>query len=141
MGKSGEFANPGSHVAEKLNKSEFRDPHLRSKRDQYFGEFKTRSKKIIISCRDTGAIDGDMVSIKINDIVVRQALVLEGEFRNIEVDLQQYSNVIVFEALNEGMDPPNTAAFIISDEEGNHIYTNSWDIGAGYKASLNIFRN
>lgn len=141
MGKSSEFANPGSRVAEDLNKKDFRDPHLRSKRDQYFGEFKTKSKKIIISCRDTGMIDGDMVSIKINDIVIRQSIVLEGEFRNFEVDLQKYSNVIVFEALNEGMESPNTAAFIISDEEGNHIYTNSWDIGTGYKASLNIFRN
>lgn len=141
MSRTSDFINPGDRVADKLNNEDLRDPHLRSKRDQYFGEIKTKSKKIIISCRDTQAVDGDMVSIKVNGNVIRQALLLEGEYRNIEIFLEPYTNTVVFEALNEGMSPPNTAAFLIIDEEGNHLFSDSWNISTGFKASINIFRN
>ena len=69
---------------------------------RYFnpGDVSTASKKANIVCRDFEYMDGDRVSILVNDEVVVENLTLTYEFRGINLKLKEGFNKIDFVALN-----------------------------------------
>ena len=54
-------------------------------------------------------MDGDRVSILVNDEVIVENLTLTYEFRGINLKLKEGFNKIDFVALNQGSSGPNTA--------------------------------
>ena len=69
------FLNPGESVKKRLNKEKNKNPNKYTG-DSYLGDFKTGSETANILCRDFEYVDGDRVSILVNDQVIIQNLTL-----------------------------------------------------------------
>ncbi|HMQ43978.1 MAG TPA: hypothetical protein PKC63_06480, partial [Mariniflexile sp.] len=106
----------------------------------YFGDFKSNAKSVNISYRDHGAIDGDLIQVRVNDDVVVGSVYLTGNFRGIKLNLQKGFNKIDFVALNQGESGPNTAEFQVVDDLGNLVSANRWNLATGVKATIIIVK-
>lgn len=109
-----------------------------TKIDKYLGGFTSKSKNITIVCRDFQYPDGDEVTIYINDVPVVRNIVLTGSFQQFTLPLSEGLNVISFVALNQGSSGPNTASFMIFDDNAEVISANEWLLATGAKATLSI---
>jgi len=107
---------------------------------QLLGTFGTKSKYVEILCRDHQYVDGDKVSILINDHVIVHTVNLRADFQRFVIDLQEGRNVIQFLALNQGTSGPNTAHFKMYDENNNLLTENQWNLNTGVKASMVVFK-
>lgn len=110
------------------------------KSNQFIGEIKSKTKSIIIRCRDHGTVDGDRVKIMLNNRVIESNLTLTDGYQTITINLDFGMNRIDFKALNEGSASPNTAEFIIKDDTGKLISSKDWNITTGYTATLLIVK-
>lgn len=108
--------------------------------EQLLGSFGTKSKTIEILCRDHQHVDGDRVSIILNDIVIVHNINLRADFQSFTLDLKEGRNVIQFQALNQGTSGPNTANFKVYDQNSNLITENEWNLATGVKANLVVIR-
>ena len=108
--------------------------------DQYLGDFKTKGKFVGVVARDHEYVDGDRVKIYVNGEVVEFNMMLSGSFKGVNVDLKEGFNRIDFEALNQGSSGPNTAQIVVTDDEGNIIHNNRWNLSTGSKASLIVVK-
>ena len=137
-----QFENPAKHYTEKMNKKSSDGEILeRYKSDSFLGQFKTGTKIIGIACRDHEAPDGDVVRIWLNDKVVVDGILLDVDFKEIFLDLNEGINKIEIEAMNQGASGPNTAQFVIFDQKKGMITTNKWNLTTGVKAKLIILKN
>lgn len=109
-------------------------------KDYNLGDLSTKSKIIIIKCRDHEYVDGDRIKLMLNNVVIHPNIVLKGEFFVIDIDLVDGYNSIHFIALNEGSSSPNTAQLRVFDEDGKPLASNKWLLRTGYKASLTIYK-
>lgn len=105
-------------------------------KDQYFGDFRTSSKKLRILCRDHEYVDGDRVQILQNNKIIVLDHSLISSFTVFHVELEEGFNTFEFVALNMGSSNPNTAEFKVIDEEGKTLVHNIWNLGTGVKASI-----
>jgi hypothetical protein len=106
------------------------------KKNQDLGVFKTCSKSANVRYRDGAYVDGDKIRIYVNYKVIEYEVVLDGDFKGFEINLEKGANRIDFEALNEGFAAPNTAEFEVYDDKGKMISSSQWNIGTGYKATI-----
>jgi len=137
-----EFANPADRYTKKMNKSlntEGAGDAKVFRRNQYFGDFRTKSETIKVAYRDPQAVDGDLLKLSQNSSVIKNNIFLEGSFKTTEIKLVDGFNQIDFEALNEGQYFPNTGEFIIIDK-GVEIYSSEWNMSTGFKASFIIVK-
>ncbi|MGX7666209.1 hypothetical protein [Flavobacterium pedocola] len=134
------FANPREIPKNALPKQQGDENTKVFRRNQSFGEFKTKSKVVKILYRDHMAEDGDKIKIYINNMVVVDQVQLINQSRSIEIGLTEGFNKIEFEALNQGTSGPNTAEFYIVDEKGALITGNQWDLATGFKGSVMIIK-
>lgn len=111
-----------------------------AKIDQYLGGFSSTSKTVTIVCRDFQAPDGDTVTIYLNEAPVVRHVILSNAFQQFSLPLKRGLNVISFKAINQGSSGPNTAAFMVFDENGKEISSNEWNLATGAKATLSIAR-
>lgn len=109
--------------------------------DQDLGGFSTKSKTITIVCRDHQAPDGDTVTIYLNNEPIIISLILDNGFRRFTLPLKKGVNSLAFKALNQGSSGPNTAQFILFDENQKVISHNQWNLATGAKAFLSIARD
>lgn len=138
--KQEKFASPYELPKNALPKSEG-DGHSKDfRRNQDFGEIRTKGNSIKILLRDYGAIDGDVVKITVNNIVYTQRINLE-EYRNsVVIGLVEGFNHFEIEALNEGTSSPNTGEFIYLDDKGEVLKADQWGLSTGFKARLMIIK-
>ena len=138
--KPEQFASPFEIPKNALPKSQGDENTKVFRRNQSFGEYKTKSNSVTILCRDHMAIDGDVVKIYINNMVVAAHVELFEGHRRIEIGLTPGFNKIEFEALNQGTSGPNTAEFSIFDDKGTVITSNQWDLATGFKGAVMIIK-
>lgn len=110
------------------------------RRNQDLGVYKTSSKKARVQYRDGAYVDGDRIRIYVNYKVIDYDVLLDGNFKGFEVQLEKGVNKIDFEALNEGFSAPNTAEFQVYDDQGKLISSSQWNIGQGYMATIIVNR-
>jgi hypothetical protein len=135
-----EFINPGDKIVEKENQK-LKTEGLSSvvdNSDSFLGEFIVTTVKLKITCRDYGAIDGDVVSINLNGQLVVPVINLESGFKSYVFELNDGSNEIHIEALNTGMLFPNTGQFVFYDGNEKLVTNQQWNLNAGYKAIIKI---
>ena len=133
------FLNPGDTYLKRLNKEKEKNPNNYTG-DAYLGDVKTISETANIVCRDFEYVDGDRVSIMVNDEIVVQNLTLNSSFRGINLKLKEGFNKIDFIALNQGGSGPNTAELRIYDDNDVLISSNQWNLATGAKATLIIVK-
>ncbi len=135
------FANPSDAVKDKLNEKEGGFDSKAFRKNQYLGDFKTKSAYVKISCRDFGEIDGDEIRVWVNDKVMIERVYLDGDFQRIELGLEPGFNKVDFEALNQGYSGPNTAQFMVFDDKGSLVSSNQWNLATGFKATIIIVKD
>lgn len=135
------FQNPSKEYTDKMNKKGDGQILEKYKSDSFLGQFKTGTKVVSIACRDHEAPDGDVVRIWLNDKVVVNAILLDVDFKEIYLDLEEGINKIEIEALNQGDSGPNTAQFVIYDQKKGVITSNKWNLTTGVKAKLVILKD
>ena len=108
--------------------------------DQNLGAFTSKTKVIVLLCRDHGAPDGDIVTVYLNGMPIVSKLTLQNQFYQFAVPLKKGVNNIYFKALNQGTSGPNTAHFMIFDQNQQVIVNNQWNLATGAKATLSIAR-
>jgi len=109
-------------------------------KDMYLGDFKTKAETVSILYRDHEYVDGDRVRVYVNGDVVVANEMLVGQFRGLDIPLQDGFNRIEFEALNQGTSGPNTAQLQIRDEAGNVLANYEWNLLTGRKATAIIVK-
>lgn len=140
------FGNPGELYDKRFTKKtdEIKSEMLLgtkgSKTDQYFGDFKTKSKTVTILYRDFGLEDGDLIQVLVNDEIVKLRVLLINATKGFKLDLKEGFNKIEFLALNEGYSMPNTAEFRVLDDSKSSIASNQWNLSVGVKAVINIVK-
>jgi len=110
-------------------------------KDQNLGEFKSGSKFVKFVYRDHQFVDGDRVRVFINGHVVHPNIILTGEFQGFYIDLEKGFNKIDIQALNQGTSGPNTAQFVMYDDNKQVISSNIWNLATGVKASVVIVKD
>ena len=79
------------------------------------------NRQISLSVWDNNKVDGDKVSIKLNDEWILSNYVITKKDRVLNLSLTGFENFLVLYAQNLGENPPNTAAFRIDDGEESHL--------------------
>ena len=110
------------------------------RRNQYLGGFKISTSTSTIQYRDAAFVDGDKIKVYLNNKVNEPEVVMEGEFKGLKIQLENGINRIDFEALNEGLDSPNTAEYKVYDENGVLVSSDQWNVGTGYKATVILIK-
>ncbi|HEX9152113.1 MAG TPA: hypothetical protein VF842_08525, partial [Flavobacterium sp.] len=108
------------------------DSRLLVKIDVNFGEIRTKSKFFVIKYRDFGQIDGDLARATMNESVVQERLLMQGNYQQFRIFLKDGINTFEIEALNRGALGGNTAEFQIYDDKDKLItsdYWENWDTG------------
>ena len=136
MIKKKEFVNPGDLIVEKLNKKPDNEDQIVFRRNQNLGDFKTNSLTAKVMYRDYGQIDGDAISVLLNDNIIVREVYMTGEFQGFEITLEKGFNKIDFLALNQGTLGPNTAEFKVYNDKGALISSSQWNLGTGFKATI-----
>lgn len=140
MTQKEEFKNPGDIITEKLNKRDGEKVQTIFRKNQYLGDFKTKSAFIKVFCRDYGLVDGDIVSLYINDLLVVTRIFLDDSSQAFDIPLTKGFNKIEFEAINQGELGPNTAEFQAYDDKKTLISANQWNLATGFRATMIIVK-
>ncbi len=112
-----------------------------SYKDQNLGNFKSGSKFVNFVYRDHQYVDGDRVSVAINDTIVHPNIYLQGDYQGFYMDLKKGFNKIDIKALNQGTSGPNTAQFIMYDDQRQVISSNVWNLATGVTATVIIIKD
>ena len=134
-----QFASPAKEYTDKLNK-QITDGKIYDyyKKDYLLATYKCSTTIAKFALKDFGEPDGDVVRIWLNDEIVINAITLENGYREIQLNLRNGQNLLVIEALNEGMVSPNTAQFSIFNDKGEIIGNNLSGLLTNVKATIII---
>lgn len=92
----------------------FTKRHLNGRRYKIQQTITSDSKKVKVSIFDKNRVDGDIVSIYLNGMLVVENFQVSHQKKELYLDLNDGSNVIVMYAINLGKIPPNTTALEIN---------------------------
>jgi hypothetical protein len=111
---------PGSLVLNRQNKASFpkqdsRPPALRDKSNVLVQEIRVDSGTVNIEFYDNGQIDGDTISVYVNDrsVIYKQLLRTQPVAMTLQVDSKRAVQDVVMVGENLGTIPPNTALMIV----------------------------
>ena len=142
-----EFANPGVLYTKRLKKieksllPEGHGSNVGLKEDAYWGDYHTNSKYVTILYRDYSAIDGDLLSVLVDDNVLRSRQYLTEGYKGFRLDLSTGLNKIEFLAINTGASGPNTAEYKVLDDRNNVISKRVWALEAGVKVTMILVKD
>jgi hypothetical protein len=114
-----------SLISSKKNKSD-----LQAKRKVVSTKiWKVNSNQITLNVWDNNKVDGDIISLKLNDNWVLTNSLLKKEKHAIPISLKKRENELLLFAENLGSIPPNTAAVSIDDGTELRIFILNSDLG------------
>lgn len=134
--------NPGEIYEERFNQIAVEQGlKIETMADVFLGDIKNNGKFVKIICRDHEYPDGDLVRVFVNDNIIVPSMVLTSGFKGFDVYLNPGVNKIVFQALNQGESGPNTAEFLVYDDNGNLVSSKKWNLLTGVKATVNVIKD
>nr|WP_321223534.1 hypothetical protein [uncultured Psychroserpens sp.] len=134
--------NPGEMFEQRFNKVAVEQGlKIETMADVFLGEIKNNGAFVRIVCRDHEYPDGDLVQVRVNDDIIVPRLLLTGGYKGFNVTLIPGSNKIEFLALNQGDSGPNTAEFIVYDDNGNLVSSKKWNLLTGVKATIMVIKD
>ena len=102
------------------------------------GKITVSERKIILEAWDNAAEDGDRVDISLNDNPPLKNFSLTNAKKRLNLILKSGENNINVKALNEGSDPPNTAAFRVICN-GRMVIEHFWNLKTGEVGNLKVY--
>ena len=134
--------DPGELFEERWNKKAVEQGiKMESMSDQFLGDFKSNGGHVNIMCRDHEFPDGDLVRVFVNDEVFIPTLLLSSGYKSFDVPLTVGFNKITFLALNQGDSGPNTAEFVVYDDNGVLVSSKRWNLLTGVKATIIVTKD
>ena len=141
FGKDEKFANPSRTIENRMNRpAPSKENSYVERKNFYLGEVRTDAGTVNVVYRDHEYPDGDVIRVYVNGKVVKEAVLLETEFKGFYLALEPGFNQIDFEAVNQGTSGPNTAEFIIYDDYKKVISSNRWNLATGFKATIMVVK-
>jgi hypothetical protein len=118
---------PGTIVLIRYDKSTFKPelklpPQLTNRKNELVKEIKVDTGNIRIDFYDNGQIDGDTISVFVNNmpVVSNQRLTTKPITVNVKIDLNRSEQEVIMVGENLGSIPPNTALMMVT--AGNKRY-------------------
>jgi hypothetical protein len=137
-----QLRNPGEMFEKRFNKVAVEQGlSIETMADVFLGEIRSNGAFVRIVCRDHEYPDGDMVQVKVNGDVIIPRLILTGGYKGFNVPLVVGSNIIEFRALNQGDSGPNTAEFIVYNDDGSLASSKKWNLLTGVKATVIVLKD
>ncbi len=136
--------NKGVLTKDQLNNLRIKEMYGKreiKKVDSHQGNFLTLSKTVTLSFRDFGAIDGDIIGIYHNDILIVKKTTLNQHYKSFPIYLEKGNNKIEILALNQGSLGANTAQYKLVNSSGLKIASQYWFLATGAKAIFNVTKN
>jgi hypothetical protein len=134
--------NPGELFEQRFNKVAVQQGlAIETMADVFLGEIRNNGAFVRIVCRDHEYPDGDMVRVSVNDVIHIRKMVLTGGYKGFNVPLAVGANKIEFLALNQGDSGPNTAEFIVYDDNGKLVSSKKWNLLTGVKATIVVIKD
>ena len=141
FGKDEKFANPSRVIENRMNRpAPSKENSYVERKNFYLGEVRTDAGTVNVVYRDHEYPDGDVIRVYVNGKVVKEAVLLETEFKGFYLALEPGFNQIDFEAVNQGTSGPNTAEFIIYDDFKKVVSSNRWNLATGFKATIIVVK-
>ena len=132
--------DPGQLYVERWKQQAAQSGIIKVMDDQFLGQYNIDAEFVNIVCRDHEYPDGDRVRVLLNGDIVYRDVTLTSSYRRLKVNLAQGKNQLDILALNQGDSGPNTAEFVVYDDQGNVISSKEWNLLTGVKATI-IFVN
>lgn len=113
------------------------DNSFLDRKNRDLGEFKTKSEFLHLSYRDYIQIDGDRISIYVNDKLFRAQLYLYSQMDQIKIPLAKGFNKIELVVASTGTSGGNTAEIHAADDAGKMVTDEYWNnLALGTKIKL-----
>lgn len=133
--------NPGELFEQRFNKVAVEQGlKIETMADVFLGDIKSNGAFVKIVCRDHEYPDGDLVRVLVNEDIIVPSMLLTSGYKGFNVTLNPGVNKIEFLALNQGDSGPNTAEFIVYDDQGNLVSSKKWNLLTGVKATVNVIK-
>ncbi|SDS42000.1 hypothetical protein SAMN04515667_2137 [Formosa sp. Hel1_31_208] len=134
--------NPGELFEERYNKvATEKGLKIETMADVFLGDISSNGTFVKIVCRDHEFPDGDLVRVLLNDQIIISSLLLTSGYKGFDIVLSPGINKIDFLALNQGDSGPNTAEFLVYDDDGNLVSSKKWNLLTGVKATVNVIKS
>ena len=133
--------NPGELFEQRFNQIAVEQGlQIEAMADVFLGDIKSNGVFVRIVCRDHEYPDGDLVRVFVNDELIIPTLLLTSGYKGFNVNLVPGVNKIVFLALNQGDSGPNTAEFLVYNDNGDLVSSKKWNLLTGVKATVNVIK-
>lgn len=132
--------DPGQLFVERWKQQAAQSGIIKVMDDQFLGQYNIDAEFVNIVCRDHEYPDGDRVRVLLNGDIIYRDVTLTSSYRRLKVNLAEGKNQLDILALNQGDSGPNTAEFVVYDDQGNIISSKEWNLLTGVKATI-IFVN
>ncbi len=117
------------------------DNSFLDRKDRDLGEFRTKSHFLFISYRDYIQIDGDLITIYVNDKLFRSQLYLYSQMDQIKIPLVVGINKVELVVASTGTSGGNTAEIHAADDAGKTITDEYWNnLALGTKIKLLVIK-
>ncbi|WP_431134260.1 hypothetical protein [Psychroserpens mesophilus] len=134
--------NPGEIFEKRYNaKLEEQGLKIKTMSDMFLGDVRINAEFANIRCRDHEFPDGDMVQVVVNDEIIIPRLVLNENYKSFNIPLKEGINTVVFIALNQGESGPNTAEFLVYDDNEVLVSSKRWNLLTGVKAKILVIKS
>ncbi|WP_323788957.1 hypothetical protein [Psychroserpens sp.] len=134
--------NPGEIYEKRYNaKLEEQGLKIKTMSDMFLGDVRINSEFANIRCRDHEFPDGDLVQVIVNDEIFIPSLLLTANYKSFNIPLKEGINTVVFMALNQGESGPNTAEFLVYDDNEVLVSSKRWNLLTGVKAKILVIKS
>jgi hypothetical protein len=109
--------------------------------DRYLGDFRLKAKFLVVKYRDYIQIDGDLISVYLNDRLIQSQLYLNYQFGEFQIPLGMGINNIEFVVASQGTSGGNTAEIHIVDDTGKSVTDEYWNnLALGTRIKLLVIK-
>ena len=109
--------------------------------NRYLGDFKTKSKFLVVKYRDYIQIDGDLISVYLNDKLIKSQLYLHSQLDEFKIPLEMGINSIEFVVASQGTSGGNTAEIHVIDDAGRSVTDEYWNnLALGTRIKLIVMK-
>jgi len=117
------------------------DTSFLDRKDRDLGEFKTKSDFLLINYRDYIQIDGDLITIYVNDKLFVSQLYLYSQMSQVKIPMVAGINKVELVVASTGTSGGNTAEIHASDDAGKAITEEYWNnLALGTKIKLIVIK-
>lgn len=109
--------------------------------NRFLGDYKTKSKFLVVKYRDYIQIDGDLINVYLNDRLIESQLYLYSQLDEFKIPLQMGINNVEFVVASQGTSGGNTAEIHVIDDAGKPMTDEYWNnLALGTRIKLIVIK-